>query len=357
MGSKSSPGGTTTSTQKVDTGPWGPQQQYLIDAFQQAKSNYAGNKANTYYTGESVAPFAPAQSTALNSIIGMGSGVDPGVAAAGRNNVDTINGKYLSPDTNPYLKDTFNAAADPVTAQYMTATAPQTAGAFSGAGRYGSGSYNNAVKQNQLGLGRSLENLGTSIYGGNYQQERDRQMSAVGQAAGLNQAQYINPTAALTAGNQQQQQQQNVDTSNLAAYNYNRDQPTNALNSYISQIGGNYGQKGETVGTQQQAVSSNPLSTGLGALFGLGSLAMPGASGVSALGNIFGKSDRRLKENIRLIGRTFDGQNVYVYNFKGERLTQIGLMAQEVQERMPDAVLDIGGVLHVNYAAALKDAA
>jgi hypothetical protein len=211
------------------------------------------------------------------------------------------------------------------------------------------------VKQNEAELGRTLTNLGTSIYGGSYNQERQNQLTAASQAPGLNTASYINPNAVLAAGNQQQAQQQNVDTNNMAAYNYNRDQPTNALNNYIAQIQGNYGQSGTT--TTSQPIFSNPGASALGGILGLASLATPGLGGTSALGNIFGKSDRRLKENIRLIGKSFDGQNIYAYNFKGERLTQIGLMAQEVRERVPDAVLeDREGVLHVDYAKALEAA-
>lgn len=53
---------------------------------------------------------------------------------------------------------------------------------------------------------------------------------------------------------------------------------------------------------------------------------------------MFAASDRRLKENIEPIGKLFDGQKVYRYNFKGDNKTQIGLMAQEVEKRHPDAV-------------------
>jgi len=53
---------------------------------------------------------------------------------------------------------------------------------------------------------------------------------------------------------------------------------------------------------------------------------------------MFSASDRRLKENIEPIGKLFDGQKVYRYNFKGDDNTQIGLMAQEVEKRHPDAV-------------------
>jgi len=352
MGAKQSGSQQTTST--VNTGPWSVQAPYLEAGFSTAQDLYGKNKDNKYYSGETVAPLNDAQNIALDTTIGLGSGVNQGVAAAGRNNVDTLEGKYLDPASNPWLTNTFNSAADAVTRQYQTATAPQTAGAMAGAGRYGSGAYQNQVRGNQLDLGKSLGNLATSIYGGNYQNERGNQMTAAGQAGGINQAQYINPSAALGAGNIRQQQQQNVNNSNMAAYNYNRDQPTNALNTYLSQIQGNYGQSGTT--TQSSPIYSNPGSSALGGILGLGSLITPGASGVSALGNIFGKSDRRLKVDIRPIGKSNDGQTLYLYRFLGEPNFQVGLMAQDVELLRPDAVVEIDGVKHVDYARALEAA-
>ena len=49
-------------------------------------------------------------------------------------------------------------------------------------------------------------------------------------------------------------------------------------------------------------------------------------------------SDRRVKENIKHIGHTYDGQKIYSYNIKGEPATQIGLMADEVEKKHPEAV-------------------
>lgn len=353
MGSKSNQGAPSTS--QVNTGPWSAQAPYLQDAFSQAQSNYNTAKNNTYYTGEAVAPLNAAQNTALGNTISMGNSTNPNVAAAGTQNLDTINGDYLDPATDPYLTGTYNAAAQAVTNQYQTATAPQTAGAMEAAGRYGSGSYGNQVQQNQLNLGTSLGNLAQNIYGQNYQNERANQTAATAEAPALNQAQYINPTAALTAGNQQQTQQQNVDVNAMNAYNYNRDQPTNALNNYIGQIQGNYGQNGTT--TTSTPYYTNPGATGLGAALGLGSLATPGASGTSALGNlgsIFSKSDRRVKENIVHVGTSNNGQPLYLFNYIGDATPHVGLMAQEVEKFRPEAVITgEDGIKRVNYALAL----
>jgi hypothetical protein len=90
---------------------------------------------------------------------------------------------------------------------------------------------------------------------------------------------------------------------------------------------------------QTQLQQQNAL---MGGLFGLG------AAGVYKF------SDKRLKKNIRKIGKTNDGQNLYSYKYKGSDEPQIGLMAQEVAKKKPDAVaVTPSGFLAVNYDKAL----
>jgi len=68
-------------------------------------------------------------------------------------------------------------------------------------------------------------------------------------------------------------------------------------------------------------------------------------------------SDERLKENIKTVGETFDGQKIYSYNYKGDPRTQIGLMAQNVEKKHPEAVGIASGYKTVNYKKATEDAA
>ena len=82
----------------------------------------------------------------------------------------------------------------------------------------------------------------------------------------------------------------------------------------------------------------------LGGLFQLGGTL--GSAGIMA-------SDERVKENIKKVGKTDDGQNLYSFNYKGGGPIQIGLMAQEVEKKKPEAVEEIGGIKHVNYGIAL----
>jgi len=102
-------------------------------------------------------------------------------------------------------------------------------------------------------------------------------------------------------------------------------------------INNNYQQQVAAVNAQNAQTSSI-----MGGLFGLG------AAG------IYKWSDERLKEDIKKVGETDDGQNIYSYRYKGDPTPQMGLMAQEVAEKHPEAVAKTpSGFLAVDYDRAL----
>lgn len=136
----------------------------------------------------------------------------------------------------------------------------------------------------------------------------------------------INEITALLSGSQ-------VSQPNFIPTNM----PTIPTTDVAGLINTNYQQQQQNYqsGVQQQ----NAL---MGGLFGLG------AAGV------YKYSDKRLKKNVKKIGKTNDGQNLYAYEYKGSDDPQIGLMAQEVAKKKPDAVAVMpSGYLAVDYDKAL----
>ena len=63
---------------------------------------------------------------------------------------------------------------------------------------------------------------------------------------------------------------------------------------------------------------------------------------------------RRLKPDIARVGTLDNGLSVYRYRYQGEGVTRIGLMADDVAARDPDAVREFAGYLAVDYDRATR---
>jgi hypothetical protein len=75
---------------------------------------------------------------------------------------------------------------------------------------------------------------------------------------------------------------------------------------------------------------------------------------IGGLGGLFALSDERVKDDMRKIGETDDGINLYSYRMKGSPETKVGVKAQDVKRKKPKAVMKgADGLLRVNYKEAL----
>lgn len=165
----------------------------------------------------------------------------------------------------------------------------------------------------QAGLGQQVFNQGITASGA------QSGLGTAAQTAALQGAQ-----AQLAAGQVQQQTQQAGDT---ALYNQFLQQQ-----SYPFQVA--------------QFLAN--IAEGTGSLSG-------STTTTTQPGSLF--SDRRVKDDIRKVGKTFDGQTIYTFKYKGDNTTHIGLMAQDVEKKHPDAVGLAAGIKTVDYAKATDDAA
>lgn len=170
-----------------------------------------------------------------------------------------------------------------------------------------------------LGLGQAQQGVGQGLY--QMGAGTAQQLAALGQGA---------QAAALQGGQGQmgagQAQQQTAQAGLQALYN-----------QYLQQQGYPF----------QVAQFLANVAMGTGALSG-------STTTTNQPGGLF--SDARLKENIEEVGRTYDDQPIYKYNFKGSPKTEIGLIAQEVEKRHPEAVGKKAGFKTVDYDKATKRA-
>lgn len=124
--------------------------------------------------------------------------------------------------------------------------------------------------------------------------------------------------------------------STLKAYgNYTSDLRNQYYNDYIGNILGLGGIQNTTTETGKTTASKKP---GLGKLIGT-------AASVAAA------SDRRLKNNIFKVGGLKNGLNVYQYRYVDGSGPFIGVMADEVEKVMPEALgPEINGYQTVDYS-------
>jgi Chaperone of endosialidase len=144
---------------------------------------------------------------------------------------------------------------------------------------------------------------------------------------------------------------------------YNQMQPINVINALRT---GSQVTNPTFVNTPQQATTQGPDLLGATSQGYNAQVSATNAQN-AASGNFFGGlmnlgsslysggafSDERLKENVKKVGALDNGLNLYSYNYKeGYGLPkgkQVGVMAQEVEKVIPEAVGERDGFKTVNY--------
>lgn len=215
-------GGTTkttsaTSSGTTDVDPYAP----VIPAINDYISKISG-----LYEGTPM--FSDLESQGYDALAATAASGQGDVTAAIAKNNETINGDFLTPDTNPYLAD--------IATRISGIAGAQSAGMFGGKGRSSGGL---AGYYSGKAVGDSL----TDLYGQNYEAERGRQQQAIGQAPGLAQAAYTTPQALISAG------------QNVSARPFDIAQQQGGI---LAQIG-RLGQQGTTSGQQQNYTNATGM--------------------------------------------------------------------------------------------------
>ena len=356
MGSK----GSQQKTEQTSTATSAPNAQagaLYGDILNQLQGYVQQNPNAPVYQGERVAQFTPDQLAAMGTVNQAQGAYQPYMQQAGQfaqQAGSAITPGQISAAMSPYQQQVIDATMakmDQRNAQQMSSLKGTEAqqGAFGGSRA--------AVTEATLG-GQQNMNAASTLAGLNSQNYSQAVAQAQGNRAaagtgaqlesGLGtqamQLPFMGAQAQLQTGAQQQQlAQQNL---NVPYENFLQQQAWTpqmlqfeaGLGTGVgSQMGGTTTNAGTTTTTPAQA-SPWMQAAGLGL-----SAAM-----------MF--SDKRAKENIEPVGHLNDGQKIYKYNYKGDPHTQIGLIAQEVERKHPEAVGESNGLKTVNYDLATRNA-
>lgn len=265
---------SATTTVKQNADPWSGVQPYLQNQFAAAQNLYnqspQGFSTNPDYY---LAPQSPYTTQAYGMVANQATAGSPALKAQGQYLTDQISGKYLDPNTNPYLAGAVNDALG----QARSAFNSQYGGA-AGANVNNSGF--------QEGLARTLGNVATNAYSNAYNQGLGYQANAAAMAPNNAAAQYLDANMLQNIG----QQQQGYWQAQLGALQQAYQSPFKALQQYQGGITGQYPTTGGTSQQSSNPYFTNPAASALG--MGIGGLSLYNglnSAGVfGGLGNLFG---------------------------------------------------------------------
>lgn len=322
-------------------------QPYLKQGINDLSALYTGNPtAPDYYPNSTVAPQSEFTRSAISALGNYGQNGGQYTDASGQMLTDTLNGKYLDPTSSPDYLKAIDASHQPYIDQFTKQIIPGITSAFEGSGRTGSGAHQAAVDQATTSLNRSIGDADAKTGAQYFTNARAQQLQAAGLIPQQTQADLAKINATGEAGDITDAYNQSKINEDVSRYNYNNNKQWDYISRYLGILNGGY-PGGESTGSSYGYQPHQ--GGGFGSFFGPAmSLAGLGLSAYSAF------SDARLKENIVPVGSTHDGQNLYLYNYKGDAEPRVGLMAQEVAQTRPEAVeVDPSGYLKVNYAKAM----
>lgn len=356
-------GGTQTVTQKAD--PWKGAQPTLTGGLSDLSKWYSSGYGRNPYPGSTVVPFSPFSEQGFGMAANRAVSGSPINSSASNLMTKTLNGDFLSPDTNPWLSGTFDLAAGKV----RSALDSQ----FNKGGLLGGSNHEGAMASN-------LNDLATQLYGGAYESERGRQAQGMLFAPTLANQDYYDADVLSKIGSQYEGKAQESLTDMQNRYDFYNQEPYQRLLQLFNianPVAGQGGVTQTTSPTNSNGVSSTlgGLASGaslLGSLGILGSGAAAGAAGAgsaAALLPLLAASDRNSKVNIETLDdasiiRAFHSVPAYKYYYKmgaGDNGAEqrIGPMAQDMAAAlggdgktipMPQEI----GLLHATIGALLR---
>ena len=144
--------------------------------------------------------------------------------------------------------------------------------------------------------------------------------------------------------NQELQRNQQALANNLANYMsmYDISKGVTGLSNALNQANSNYALQAAQMNAQNGTDWGGMLGGAGSLLSGAGNL----AGGIGAAKKLM--SDIRVKENLEKLD-TIDGINIYRFDYINGAKNQVGVIAQEMQEKCPECVIN-GDILRVYYS-------
>lgn len=255
---------TVNTVTRQESGPPAYAQPFIEEFLGGAQERYQSD-APEFFPGDTFVPFSPQTEQALTGIEGAAAGGSPIGQAGADEYLKTVQGGYLTPESNPFLQSTIDAAIRPAVRAYTEEVMPNIASQFSLAGRYGSDAQKDTLDRSLDTLGRSLGETGANIAYANYGDERGRQFGATQGAPDYALRRFDDMNQLLGVGTQREGLAGRELQDKIARFDFGQNQPQIKLGEYGGNIRqGVFGGSGTQTG-QTPYFPGNPLLGAVGA--------------------------------------------------------------------------------------------
>src|SRR5262245_37038732 len=240
--------------------PWAEAKPYYIDLYKKAQEAFAATNKKSYGGDLWAGPTALQKQAATE--LGQNQW-QTGASDLRTLGTDTVAGKYLDPDTNPWLKKSVEAATGDVTRKYTREVLPQMGSAAISGGAYGGGRQGVMEGLAAGEYGREANEAAQQIYAQNYQSERDRQLQGGNLFNQANALEMSHLQGMAGAGEQQQKWNQGQLSEDYQKWQMEQAAPWAGVPELLSVLSG--GGLQSTASTGPNPNYTNPMQTMMGA--------------------------------------------------------------------------------------------
>lgn len=228
---------TTSQTTTREIPSWAqPAAQDLL-----ARGTALSNTPYETYSGQRIADMTGNQTAGLSMIQNTAMNGSAEQNAARQNYTDTMSGKHLSPDSNPYLRNTVNQALNDVSGKVNS--------------QFGGNGYGTTAHQETLT--RNLAQTANDAYGQNYANERNNQMKGMAVADQMGNIDYNNAQQLIGVGDIQRQESQDQLNNQYTDWLAQQNQPYRQLDVLANSLGAAVNGQGSV---QAAGYASNPYT-------------------------------------------------------------------------------------------------
>lgn len=327
-----------------------PEQQRLAALSAQNYEQFAGS--NPKLPGSAgVAGFDPLQTAGQEQVLGSVGQAAGTVNSANASNQRFTGGEFLDPD-NASTQGAIRAAVRPLTDTYRDITLPgiaadaSTSGSGGISANFGGSRHGVAEGLATRDLNTKIGDVSSTIADRARTTGLDNMLRAIGQAPATAAASTIPGGITSTVGDIRQNLRQTQMSADQQAQQFADWLPAIKAQLLGQGAAGLPGGSTQSIGTTE--TSANPFSQVIGGAAAAGGL----AGGLSKLLPLF-MSDRRVKHNIIFLRTLPNGHKWYRFNYIGDSTPAYGVMADEVMERDPDAVVRTTRGFAVDYNRVL----